>query len=251
MQSEEPSKPVVLVLTTLILVAGGLGTAALFSNIDPAAKTWIAGLVVVVMSLFALAAMGTLAPVRRRVSRFRFNQKLQRNYSRLRMLGPFLTEVEKHDSAYRNLLTLFLTDESNRRNTGQKAAYGIGLLNSARDASTKFRDEVFRYARLLLEEHWFGPLKTTSQLYHAVQGLCAFVDTIGDIVEGLVEDLNRVGGTAGGSGLQTAYEVFRQDYAGLADSLHRFVMENEVVFGRKIDFTPRRLPMLITPATFA
>ena len=250
MQPEQPPKPTVLVLTTLIVVIGGLGTAALFSNIDPSVKPWLVGLAYLLVSAFALAAAGTLTSVRKKIQIARFNSKLRGHYGRLRMLGPFLGEVEKLDIAYLSLLTLFLTDESNRRNThGQKAAYGIGLLNSTKHGSAKFRDAVLREARGLLAEGWITRVKTTSQLFHAVDGLCAFVETIGKVVEGLVEDVNRIGGTSMGSNLHTAYEVFRQDYAGFVDSLHRYLMENEVVFGKKIDFSPLRLPMMMTAST--
>ena len=108
---------------------------------------------------------------------------------------------------------------------------------------------MFRQARRLTKEGWLIPVKTTSQLFQTVDDLCAFVDTIGDVVEGLAEDVNLIGGTSMGSSLHTTYEVFRQDYAGLVDSLHRYVMENEVVFGKRIVFNPRRLPLMMTSAT--
>ena len=137
MPAESPPKPTVLVLTTLIVVIGGLGTAAIFSNIEPAVKAWLVGAAYLLVTIFALTAIGTMTSALKRFELLRFNNKLRQNYARLRILRPFVSEVEKIDTAYRNLLSLFLADEANRRNQGQKGAYGIGLLNSTRDASTK------------------------------------------------------------------------------------------------------------------
>src|SRR5438132_14266533 len=102
-QVEQPPKSTVLVLTALIAVIGSLGTGALFSNIDPSVKAWLVGIAYFLVVVLALAAVGSMTSLVRRFRLARFNDKLRRNYGRLRLLRPYLGEVAKIDDAYRNL----------------------------------------------------------------------------------------------------------------------------------------------------
>src|SRR5207245_405863 len=75
MQAEQPPKSTVLVLTALIAVIGGLGTAALFSNIEPSTKPWLVGFAYFLVTMLALVALGTMTSIGRKVKLGLFNNK--------------------------------------------------------------------------------------------------------------------------------------------------------------------------------
>lgn len=108
---------------------------------------------------------------------------------------------------------------------------------------SRLREAVFQQVREVLPQRYSRRVSTT-EMYRAVGALCALVTATGWIVEGLGDDFRRTLGYQPTTSLSSAYERFSQDYAALTEGLRSYLRDNEVLFRRKMEFEPVRLPAL-------
>lgn len=231
--------------TILIAACGAIGAAVISSNIDPGPKAWLGVSLFILMALAILAALGADEIVRKVVGQSLFDRKLWDHPDRLELLRAFLSETERVDSAFHGLLDRFRSESESTAPPGRPAPPSIspGLHRGASNAMSRLREAVFQQVREVLPQRYSRRVSTT-EMYRAVGALCALVTATGWIVEGLGDDFRRTLGYQPTTSLSSAYERFSQDYAALTEGLRSYLRDNEVLFRRKMEFEPVRLPAL-------
>ncbi len=234
------------VLTVLVGACGAIGTAVIYSNIEPTAKAWLAVGFFALMTVAILSALGTMGAVRKVIGQSLFDAKLRQRPDRLQHLAILLSQAEKVDSAFHNLSLAF------QEGSGliappvadSRPLISPGVHFAANNVLHKMRDAIFKEIGELSPKSRLGSLPTTTELYHALENLCALVLGIGITTEGLVGDANRRPDVTPTRQHAANYETFRQNYTSLMDNLSAYLHQNEVIFGRKLEFEAMRLPAL-------
>ncbi len=206
--------------------------AALGSNIEP---TWKSGLAAVLLSIMIIAfcyLTGLLDSVLKLNRRLSFDAKLTRDHDTLPLLRAVSGNVESIGTAFHNLTYELL----------QNAQGGLnpGLYRGATNSLIAQKTAVMKEVRGLFPEERSRAETTTTELYGAVENLCALVRGYGVVIDGISSDLENAHGFEP-SRVMSHYETFRQDYTALTDSVRNFLQGLEVKFGKKVEFEHIRL----------